>query len=249
VNTRANLAANDIGYAIPSNVVQRVTKALLKHATVPRSWFGLKVQALDTVADTALGTSDEGVLLAAVDVGSPARGAGLEPGDLILRLNDQPFTARFHEEVPALYQRVADLPDDKDASLLVSRGGEQRKVTLRPVPLGDRVGREAAIPQWGITVQTIPDLRFAEYGIVDGVGVLVTGIRPGSPASGVLERGDIVREVDAVEIRQLHTILRLARESEEREEKLVRLIYRREQILDVTVLRPDYAQQKKAEDR
>ena len=56
--------------------------------------------------------------------------------------------------------------------------------------------------------------------------------------------------MDAVEIRQLHTILRLARESEEREEELVRLIYRRGQILDVAVVRPDYARQKQnAEDR
>jgi serine protease Do len=242
VNTRANLAANDIGYAIPSNVVQRVVRDLLKHATVPRSWLGLKLQALDTVADTALDITKEGVLLAEVAWGSPAREAGLEPGDLIVGLNDEPFTARFDEEVPALYQRVADLPADKEASLIISRDGELRKIRMRPVPLGRRVGREAAIPQWGITVMTIPERRFAEYGIEDGVGVIVTGIRPGSPASGKLEREDIIREVDAVAIRDLATILRLARESEESGEKLVRLIVRRGQILDVALLRPDYGE-------
>ena len=142
--------------------------------------------------------------------------------------------------MPALYQRVADLPEGKEAKLLVSRGGVKKDYLLNPVPLGRRVGREAEIPQWGITVQTIPARRLAEYGIEDGIGVIVTGIRPGSPASGKLEREDIIREVDAVAIRDLGTILKLARESEEAGEKLVRLIVRRGQILDVALLRPDY---------
>ena len=69
---------------------------------------------------------------------------------------------------------------------------------------------------------------------------MVTGIRPGSPAGRKLTSGDIIREVDGVEVRDIATVVRLAHESRERKAELVRVIFRTNQILDLTVLRPEY---------
>ena len=52
------------------------------------------------------------------------------------------------------------------------------------------------------------------------------------------ERYDIIRTVQGREVLNLAGFLRLAQESNRREDDLVRLVFRRGTILDVTVLRP-----------
>ena len=46
INSRATLFANNIGFAIPVNVVKEVTAAILDHGAVERSWIGVHAQAL-----------------------------------------------------------------------------------------------------------------------------------------------------------------------------------------------------------
>ncbi|MHC4732373.1 MAG: PDZ domain-containing protein [Planctomycetota bacterium] len=77
-----------------------------------------------------------------------------------------------------------------------------------------------------------------DLGLADRAGVIVTGVRAGGPASGRLERNDIIRTVQGNQVRNLAGFLRLARESGRREDEIVRLVFRRGTVLDVTVLRP-----------
>ena len=77
-----------------------------------------------------------------------------------------------------------------------------------------------------------------DLGLADRAGVIVTGVRAGGPASGRLERGDIIRTVQGGPVRHLAGFLRLAQESNRKGDEIVRLVFRRGTILDVTVLRP-----------
>jgi S1-C subfamily serine protease len=65
--------------------------------------------------------------------------------------------------------------------------------------------------------------------------VLVTGVRVGSPAAEKLEQGDVVREVDGVEVKGLPEFLEAMGRARA---PFARIAFRRGQILDVTVLRP-----------
>ena len=135
VNTRANLGANNIGFAIPSDVVKEVVAALLLHKTVPRSYLGLKLQPLDSIEDTLQASVREGVLVAAVDANSPAEAAGIKPGDFVTQLDGRPFSARFAEQVPALYRRISKLPRDKPSRLTVSRRDAKLEVNVTAAAL------------------------------------------------------------------------------------------------------------------
>jgi len=241
VNTRANLAANNIGFAIPSDVVREVVKALKEFKAVPRSDLGVTLQPLDQIADTAFAADAEGVLVAAVDSGSPAERAGMRPGDFILQLNGEPFGARFGEELPRLYRRIAALPAGKPATLVVRRGEQAGEVRLEPVPLGTGLGRESVIPLWGITVRSITERMARELRLDGTAGVIVSGIRPGSAASGSLEAGDVIVAVQHKEVADLTAFMALVRESVDRKDTLVRLDLRRGGVRDVTVVRPRYA--------
>jgi serine protease Do len=238
VNTRANLGANNIGFAIPSNVVRTVVKALLKHRRVPRSYLGVTLQPIEALEDTALAARGEGALVAAVAEDSPAAAAGVRPGDLITHLDGQPFAARFAQELPGLYQRISRLPVGQAVSLTVRRADQLLKVRAKPEPLRRDLGRETEVPAWGITVRGITKRMKHELGLPDRTGVIVTGVRAGSAASGKLERGDVVRSVQGARVLDLPAFLRMAEESGAREDAIVRVMFRRGTVLDVTVLRP-----------
>ena len=238
VNTRANLAADNIGFAIPSNVVREVVAALLAHKRVPRSCLGLTLQPTEALENTVIAAPREGVLVAAVAEDSPAQAAGIRPGDFVTRLNGASFAARFVQELPGLYHRVARLPVGEPAKLTVRRGGRVLEISARPEPLGRDVGREMQVEAWGLTVRAITGRMKLDLGLADRAGVIVTGVRAGGPASGRLERGDIIRTVQGGPVRHLAGFLRLAQESNRKGDEIVRLVFRRGTILDVTVLRP-----------
>jgi serine protease Do len=238
VNTLANLAADNIGFAIPSNVVRDVVAALLKHKRVPRSYLGLTLQPTEALEDSALAAPREGVLVADVAPGSPAENAGIRPGDFVTRLGGAAFAARFIQDLPGLYQRISRLPAGEPAKMTVRRGGRLLEVIVRPEPLGRHLGRETQVEAWGITVRAITERMKLELGLADRAGVIVTGVRAGGPASGRLERNDIIRSVEGQSVPDLAGFLRLAEESGRRGDTIVRLVLKRGTILDVTVLRP-----------
>jgi S1-C subfamily serine protease len=72
-----------------------------------------------------------------------------------------------------------------------------------------------------------------ELGLPEESGVLVTGVRAGSPAATRLEDGDILREVDGVEVKGLAQFL----EAIGKAKSPVRIAFRRGAVIDVTVLR------------
>jgi len=235
VNTRAALLANNIGFAIPSNVVRDVVEALLREGRVPRSDIGVRLQPLGALEHTLLASTEPGVLVAAVDFDSPAARGGVRPGDVITSLDDQPFAARFEEQLPGLYARISRLEAGKDARLKVRRAGERTEILVRPEPLGLGLTRESEVALWGITVRAITSRMRREMGFPDARGVLVTGVRVGSPAAGKLEQGDVIREVDGAEVKDLPEFLDAMLKAKE---DLVRIGFRHGQVLDVTVLRP-----------
>jgi serine protease Do len=235
VNTRAALMANNIGFAIPSNVVRDVVEALLREGRVPRSDIGVRLQPLGALEHTLLASAEAGALVAAVDFGSPAARGGVRPGDVITGLGGEPFAARFEEQLPGLYARIARLETGKETRLLVRRGAEKLEVSVTPEPLGRGIGLESEVAAWGLTVRAITPRMRLELGFPDDRGVVVTGVRVGSPAADQLERGDVIREVDGAEVKGLAEFLEAMGKAKA---PFARVAFRRGQVADVTVLRP-----------
>ncbi|HPQ41721.1 MAG TPA: trypsin-like peptidase domain-containing protein, partial [bacterium] len=82
INTAIYARAEGIGFAIPIDKAKRIIDDLLELGEVPRIWLGLQVQDLNDVLMRHLGIDrSEGVLVSEVRKDSPARIAGLMPGD------------------------------------------------------------------------------------------------------------------------------------------------------------------------
>lgn len=79
-----------IGFAIPSNMVVQIKNTLIEHGEVKRGLLGINAQDLTHELSQAFGiTQTQGAVIANVQSGSPAAKAGLEPGDIIVSVNDK----------------------------------------------------------------------------------------------------------------------------------------------------------------
>ncbi len=81
-----------IGFAIPSNLTKQVMLDLTKHGRVIRGWLGIEIQELTPSLAESFGLDKmQGLIIAGVFRDGPAHLAGLQPGDVMLSINDRPI--------------------------------------------------------------------------------------------------------------------------------------------------------------
>lgn len=114
-----------IGFAIPSNTVQKIVPQLIANGRVPRPYLGVETRMVtpDIKATYALGV-DQGARVEVVAAGSPAETAGLRHGDVILAINGQ----TINEDDPFL-NVLARYQIGETVELLVNRVGEELTLT------------------------------------------------------------------------------------------------------------------------
>src|SRR6185369_3807500 len=148
VNLRGEIVGiNEIRFglsgAIPGNLARSVAEDLMAHGKVKRSWRGLDAQPL-----FKHGTDERGVLLSGVVKDSPAARAGLQAGDLLMRIGDQPTNVRYEEEMPDFMRLATSLPIGQEVTLTALRAGKEMKFQLTPVERGEVNPPETELKQW-----------------------------------------------------------------------------------------------------
>jgi len=184
-----------ISLAIPAGIASEVTGALIQNGRVERGYLGLTVRALHgSLASAMRRESGDGVLIEAVDPGSPAAQAGLRAGQTLLAVNGIELSAPRDLARALLLTRPGD-----PVSLSVHDGQARVRVEavldLRP---DSESGPAAADAGDGSSLRRGYGLSFAA---ADGVGVLVIDVVPGSPAAQAgLRDGDRVLAVGAEDL-------------------------------------------------
>jgi serine protease Do len=80
-----------IGFAVPSNMARRVMESLIEHGTVVRGWLGIYIQDIDEALAAAMDLEGErGALVSDLSEDGPAEKAGVQQGDIIVTLDDEP---------------------------------------------------------------------------------------------------------------------------------------------------------------
>src|SRR4051812_25856277 len=119
-----------IGFAVPSGTAKPVIDQLREYGEVRRGWLGVRIQNVDDATAEALGLKGgaKGALIAGVDEKGPAKAAGLEVGDVIVKFNGN--LVKASSDLPRI---VAATPVGKTVDVVVVRKGEE---TTKPVTLG-----------------------------------------------------------------------------------------------------------------
>ena len=94
---------------------------LREYGEVRRGWLGVKIQQVtDEVADSLGIKPPRGALVAGIDDKGPAKPAGIETGDVIVKFDGQDV-----KEMRDLPRIVADTPVGKDVDVVVIRKGKE----------------------------------------------------------------------------------------------------------------------------
>ncbi len=193
VNARGAVFADNIGFAIPAATATAVTRDLIDHGEVSRSWVGISFQSLQDWEELFGLDEPRGVLVASVEPGGPAQASGLQAGDIVLSYASVDVTARFDEELPGIYQMIAGTEIGTEVPLRILRRDGEHDLKLITVERGKLSGQEFEASEWGFTVRGITDQMVFTLELESGDGVLVEGVRTGGPAArGKLRRGQVV---------------------------------------------------------
>jgi S1-C subfamily serine protease len=118
------------GISIPGNKVRTIVDRLMKGGKLKRAYLGIvsnTVSIPSEIAGEANLNQDSGVMVFAVEQGSPAKKAGLAMGDVIVKFNDKPV-ATFYDLPRYLTEDVIG----KKTTLSILREEKLMELTVAP---------------------------------------------------------------------------------------------------------------------
>lgn len=192
-----------IGFAMSSNVAQRVVDQLLEFGVTRRGWLGVRIQDVSDDVAEALGLArPRGALVTEVMEG-PARDAGMQSGDVITS-----FDGGDVADTRDLVRRVADAGVGRAVDVVVFRDGDEQPLSVTlglrdegsmagaPGPGQDIQPPAAPAQILGLELQELTDDIRTDMGLPPGTsGLLVSGIGEGSDAETKgIRPGDLVTE-------------------------------------------------------
>lgn len=220
INTAIRAMSQGLGFATPINVAKKIYPQLKESGRVVRGYIGIGIDEIDEREQRAFNLpSRDGAIVTLVEPGQPAEKAGLRPGDVVVQIDNQPI--RTNRD---LIDYVSDLGPNRRITITYFRDGQRRTTTAttRERPSGDEVAavtpseEEDSSSRLGVSVQDITPALRQRHGIPeDAAGVIVTGVRPLSPAAdGNLGEGDVIQEVNGQRVNSVGELRRIVSAAE-----------------------------------
>lgn len=191
-----------IGFAIPINMARDVMEALIEDGRVARGYLGISLGAeVDRTMARALGLdSPRGVVVGDVVPDGPADNAGLQEGDVIVKLNGKEFKDWTEFRVSIGSSKPGDVVE-----LEIIRNGDRENITvelgeMNPESMASSVtedDKEELVEELGFTVEVLTDAIRNQLDLDSSTeGVVVSNISQTSRAfQQGLQRGDVISQV------------------------------------------------------
>jgi serine protease Do len=187
-----------LSFAIPIDVAIKVKDQIVAHGSVTRGHLGVTVQDVgQSLADSFGLTTPTGALVSAVENGSPAARAGIEPGDIILKLNGTEI--KQSNDLPPIF---ANLSPGSRARLEVWRKGGTQQFEVTVAESKSSQTASSATPgtsggRLGLAVRPLTADERHEAEVTGGLLVEQVG---GPAAKAGIEPGDIVLSLNGVPV-------------------------------------------------
>jgi serine protease Do len=231
-----------ISFAIPIDEAIRVSESLRTSGRVIRGRIGVAIGPVTKEVAESIGLGKPiGAVVSNVEAGGPAEKAGIEPGDIITKVD-----GRVVERSSDLPRMVGMAKPGAKTALTLFRRGAYRDVSVTVIEFdADRTaasaaGRDSAKPQapapgaLGLTVADLTDTQRRELKLAKG-GVRVEGVE-GAAARAGLREGDVLLSIDNTEVasaKQFETALAKVDKS-----KAVTVLVRRGETVNFLIIRP-----------
>jgi serine protease Do len=194
-----------IGFAVPASTAVPIIDQLRQFGETRRGWLGVRIQNVDDATAEALnlGTA-RGALIAGIDEKGPAKPAGLEVGDVIVRFDGK--EVKDSRDLPRI---VASSPVGKAVDVAIVRKGQEltKQVTLGRL---EDTEKQASLQQpstepptatrqaLGLNMSGMTDELRRRFSLKDDLkGVVITRVDPNSSASDKrIQAGEVIVEVN-----------------------------------------------------
>lgn len=193
-----------LGLAVPSAIVRFAYEQIRQYGCVPRPYLGLDVQGITATLASALDLPvDSGVIVSAVDPGSPADRASLHVGDVILT-----FAGKRIDNVPQLNWVLLHKRAGQHVPVEIVRNSG--KVTLNllliggPPASGEDLAageiEENSLDKLGVVGSAWQRGPAERHSKSSSAGVLVTAKLSGNDVQPELVVGDVIRSVNGTPV-------------------------------------------------
>jgi serine protease Do len=228
-----------ISFAIPIDEAMRVSEQLRTNGRVIRGRIGVQIAPVtkDVAESIGLG-KPAGALVQAVEPGQAAEKAGVEAGDIIVKVDGKAF-----EKSSDLPRIIGNIKPGSKVSLQVFRRGSTRDLTVTVAEFeADRPVRRAhsepgAAPAaknaLGLTVSDLGDAQKKELRVRGGVRVDAVD---GPAARAGLREGDVILSLDNTDIADAKQFASVAAKVEKA--RSVSVLVRRGDAVNYLVIRP-----------
>ncbi len=209
-------ANRGVGFAIPSNMANRIMTDLIDKGYVTRAWLGVFIQELDNETANALDIDTRnGALITDVVEDSPAEDAGIQEGDVIVEFNGKSIAD------PANLKNVVSLtaPESTNKVKVVRNGSSKiMNVVLKELPDNPQqflTRDKSNNTTFGLRLKKLTESLRKKYNIDEnGEPLIVIDIDPNGEAykKGIRE-GDIIKNVGTERVKSVKEFNQLVNKS------------------------------------
>jgi serine protease Do len=199
INTAIYQNAQGIGFAIPIDKVAKIVRELIVRGEVRVAWTGMEIQDLTQPLRSYFGFTDRsgGVLIGDVIEESPAAGAGLRRGDILIALDGQPVM-----DADDYRSALSEIVPDEQITLTIHRKNNQKDITFRTAAFPETQALDLFDRRLGLKVVEPRGGLGKSHGFEKGV--IVEKVRSGSESSRAgIRPGDFVMEVESTVINSM----------------------------------------------
>ena len=208
-----------VGFAIPSNMAERIMTDLIAKGYVTRAWLGVYIQELDNETAEALDMDTRnGALITDVVEDSPAENAGIQEGDVIIEFNGESISD------PSNLKNVVSLtaPESSNKVKIIRNGSPKTlNVVLKELPDSPNqlaVKSSDFKDNFGLKLKKVNRTLKEKYDIKDTGDFLVV-VDIDSNGEGYIKgirEGDIIKNVGTERVESVKEFNRLIEKSRQR---------------------------------
>jgi len=194
INVAIVYGANSLGFAIPINTAKTIVPTLISEGKITRGFLGVGITDVGEYAEGVQLPDKQGAFVKTVQEGSPAAQAGIQPYDVIRKVNGQAVT-----DASNLVRQISAIAPGADTQLEVWRQGQAIQVSVKLTEYNgaQEPASENGQSFHGIHVQNLSADMAERLRLQPGTtGVLITGVDDNSPAANArLQTGDVITEI------------------------------------------------------
>lgn len=201
-----------IGFAIPSNLIHIVVQQLLQYGSVKRGLMGVMVQDFTPDLAKAFNLSNvKGAVITQITPSSPAQKAGLQAGDVIVKVN-----GAVMNDAPAVRNTVGLLRVGAKINVEVVRNGKTMdfNLTTADPDVYMQESQQSNPFLFGLSLRNF-DEQTATQGYIKGVQIVY--VSKNSPAwLAGLRRGDVIVSANKIPVSTVAELTSAAAKNKDR---------------------------------